>query len=101
MRGRRLYARTPLRVRLVAAVLLIVVAALVGAGAAATATMRAYLVSRVDSQLQAVAQHPTAQSATATDRAATATRAGPDCPAPMSSRCSTPPARPSTDRRAT
>ena len=60
---RRLYARTPLRVRLVAALLLVVLAALVGAGVAATTTMRAYLVGRVDSQLQEVVQHPTAKSA--------------------------------------
>jgi two-component system OmpR family sensor kinase len=57
-RGRRLYARTPLRVRLVAALLVLVVAALIGAGAAATTTMQAYLVGRVDAQLQEVAEHP-------------------------------------------
>ena len=64
----RLYARTPLRVRLVAALLVLVVAALAGAGLAATRTMQAYLVGRVDSQLQAVAQHPTAKTATSTAR---------------------------------
>ncbi len=65
-RGRRLYARTPLRVRLVAALLVLVVTALVGAGAAATATMQAYLVGRVDSQLQEVTEHPISGLATAT-----------------------------------
>jgi len=64
----RLYARTPLRVRLVAALLVLVLAALAGAGVAATRTMQAYLIGRVDSQLQAVAQHPTAKTATSTAR---------------------------------
>lgn len=52
------YGRTPLRVRLVAAVVLLVMAALVGSGAAATATMRSYLVGRVDEQLASVSDHP-------------------------------------------
>jgi two-component system OmpR family sensor kinase len=63
-RGRRLYARTPLRVRLVAALLVLVVLALAGAGAAATTTMRAYLVGRVDTQLQEVTDHPISGLAT-------------------------------------
>jgi two-component system OmpR family sensor kinase len=66
-RGRRLYARTPLRVRLVAALLVLVVAALVGAGAAATTTMQDYLVGRLDAQLQEVAEHPIAGLAASTD----------------------------------
>jgi len=52
------YARTPLRLRLVAVALLLVIAALASSGAAATATMRAYLLGRVDNQLEAVAAHP-------------------------------------------
>ena len=48
-------ARTPLRFRLVAAVMALVVAALLGTGIAATATLRSYLVGRVDAQLYAVA----------------------------------------------
>ena len=63
---RRLYGRTPLRVRLVAALLVVVLGALVGAGIAATTTMQAYLVGRVDSQLQEVVQHPTAKVAAST-----------------------------------
>jgi two-component system, OmpR family, sensor kinase len=55
---RRLSARTPLRLRLVAALLLLVVAALIGSGLSATAIMRSYLVGRVDDQLAAVAQNP-------------------------------------------
>lgn len=57
-RSSRLYARTPLRVKLVAAMVLLVVLALVGAGEAATATMRGYLIGRVDDQLRAVTEHP-------------------------------------------
>jgi two-component system OmpR family sensor kinase len=61
-RVRRLHARTPLRVRLVAAVLLLVALALAGSGAAARATMGDYLVGRVDAQLtdvaRGMAQHP-------------------------------------------
>ena len=55
---RRTLARTPLRVKLVATLLLLVVAALVGSGAAAIATMSSYLVGRVDTQLSSVADHP-------------------------------------------
>ena len=64
---RRLYARTPLRVRLVAALLVLVVAALAGAGVAATRTMQAYLVDRVDSQLRAVAEQPISGLTATTD----------------------------------
>lgn len=67
-RARRLYARTPLRVRLVAALLVLVVLALTGAGVAATTTMRTYLVGRVDSQLQEVVEHPASGRAASTDR---------------------------------
>jgi two-component system, OmpR family, sensor kinase len=49
---RRLRARTPLRVKLVAAVLLLVIAALAGSGLAAVTTLRSYLVGRVDDQLR-------------------------------------------------
>jgi two-component system OmpR family sensor kinase len=46
-----------LRVKLVATLLLLVIAALVGSGAVAVTTLRAYLVGRVDDQLQS-AEHP-------------------------------------------
>lgn len=52
---RRLQARTPLRVKLVAAVLLLVIIALAGSGIAARATLNDYLISRVDDQLSAAA----------------------------------------------
>jgi two-component system OmpR family sensor kinase len=55
VRLRQLYRGTPLRVKLVAAVLLLVVIALAGSGAAARATMNNYLVDRVDTQLKAAA----------------------------------------------
>jgi two-component system OmpR family sensor kinase len=59
---RRLHARTPLRVRLVAVVLLLVGVALFGSGLAARATLGKYLVGRVDRQLADVAhgmvEHP-------------------------------------------
>jgi two-component system OmpR family sensor kinase len=45
----------PLRVKLVAILLLLVIAALAGSGVAATATMRSYLLGRVDAQLKSVA----------------------------------------------
>jgi two-component system OmpR family sensor kinase len=48
----RLWARTPLRVKLVATLLALVVAALGAAGLAATAALRSYLVERVDAQLR-------------------------------------------------
>ncbi|MCW2594553.1 MAG: tcrY [Jatrophihabitans sp.] len=50
---RRRTARTPLRVKLVAAVLLLVIVALAGSGIAASATMKNYLTGRVDAQLKA------------------------------------------------
>jgi two-component system OmpR family sensor kinase len=50
-------ARTPLRVKLVAALLLLVVAALLASGVVARATMHNYLLGRVDSQLEQT-QHP-------------------------------------------
>jgi two-component system OmpR family sensor kinase len=53
----RALAGTPLRLRLVGAVLLLVAVALIGSGAVAAATMRNYLVSRVDEQLAGVAGH--------------------------------------------
>jgi two-component system OmpR family sensor kinase len=46
----------PLRVRLVAVLLLLVIAALVGSGAVGAATLRGYLVGRVDSQLRGAQQ---------------------------------------------
>ena len=51
---RRLPARTPLRVKLVAALLSLVTVALAAAGFAATTALRGYLVQRVDGQLQDV-----------------------------------------------
>lgn len=48
----------PLRVKLVATVVLLVFVALAGSGAAGIATLRSYLTGRVDSQLRAVADHP-------------------------------------------
>lgn len=54
---RQVRVRIPLRVQLVAVVLLLVIAALLGSGIAATATMRDYLLGRVDDQL-AQAQRP-------------------------------------------
>jgi len=55
--SRRLSARAPLRVKLVALLLLLVAVALVGSGAVASTTLRSYLVGRVDAQLSD-AQHP-------------------------------------------
>jgi len=54
--GGGIVARTPLRVRLVAIVTVLVVAALAASGLAAGATLRGYLTSRVDDQLRAAAQ---------------------------------------------
>jgi two-component system OmpR family sensor kinase len=51
-RARRLSDRTPLRVKLVVALLALVTVALVATGSAATAALRRELVKRVDSQLQ-------------------------------------------------
>jgi two-component system OmpR family sensor kinase len=56
-RVRRSFARMPLRVKLVATLLLLVIGALVGSGVAATTTLRGYLVDRVDAQLQSVGTH--------------------------------------------
>jgi two-component system OmpR family sensor kinase len=53
-RLRGISARTPLRIKLVAAVSLLVLLALLGSGFAAAATMRNYLISRADSQLSSV-----------------------------------------------
>ncbi len=55
-------ADTPLRIRLVAAVLVLVAVALGAAGFAGTAALRTYLVSRVDSQLTTTA-HSTREHA--------------------------------------
>jgi two-component system OmpR family sensor kinase len=55
-RVRRGYGGTPLRVKLVAVLLLLVMATLVGSGWAGAATLRGYLVGRVDSQLRAAEQ---------------------------------------------
>ncbi len=51
VRLRRLTDGTPLRVKLVAAVLVLVVLALAGSGVAARVTMEQYLVGRIDAQL--------------------------------------------------
>jgi two-component system, OmpR family, sensor kinase len=56
-RARVFKSRMPLRVRLVAVLLVLVAAALTVSGVAAEATLRSYLVDRVDSQLRA-AQNP-------------------------------------------
>jgi two-component system, OmpR family, sensor kinase len=54
--GRRLLARTPLRVKLIAAVLLLVTVALALIGLASVAALDGYLVGRLDAQLQTVAR---------------------------------------------
>ena len=56
-RLRRVQRRTPLRVKLVAAMLVLLVVALAGSGIAARATLRNYLVGKVDDNLRSVAQH--------------------------------------------
>ncbi|NJC70899.1 HAMP domain-containing histidine kinase [Planosporangium thailandense] len=58
-RGHRwgLLARTPLRVKLVTAVLVLVTAALVITGAMSALALRKYLVDRIDSQLRDASQH--------------------------------------------
>jgi two-component system OmpR family sensor kinase len=52
-RAARWYRRLPLRVKLVAIVLVLLIAALAGSGAVGVATLRGYLVDQVDSQLRA------------------------------------------------
>jgi two-component system, OmpR family, sensor kinase len=54
--GRRLLARTPLRVKLIAAVLVLVTVALALIGLASVAALDGYLVGRLDDQLQLVAR---------------------------------------------
>jgi two-component system OmpR family sensor kinase len=49
----RWYRRLPLRIKLVAILMLLVIAALAGSGAAGVATLRGYLIGRVDAQLRA------------------------------------------------
>jgi two-component system OmpR family sensor kinase len=61
-RVRRGYGGTPLRVKLVGVLLVLVTAALVGSGWAGAATLHAYLVGRVDSQLRA-AERPILEQA--------------------------------------
>jgi two-component system, OmpR family, sensor kinase len=56
--GRRLLARTPLQVKLIAAVLALVTVALALIGLASVAALNGYLVGRLDDQLQAVARQP-------------------------------------------
>jgi two-component system OmpR family sensor kinase len=51
-RGRGLLARTPLRVKLVAAVLALVTAALVITGATSALALRSYQINRIDNQLR-------------------------------------------------
>jgi two-component system, OmpR family, sensor kinase len=53
---RRLSARTPLRIKLIAAVLTLVALALVGVGVAGVSVMRSYLLSRTDDQLHEMAR---------------------------------------------
>ena len=55
--GRRLAGRTPLQVKLIVAVLALVTVALVLIGLASVAALDGYLVGRLDTQLQAVAEH--------------------------------------------
>ena len=55
--GRRLAARTPLQVKLIVAVLALVTVALALIGLASVAALDGYLVGRLDTQLQAVAEH--------------------------------------------
>ncbi|HEX9342509.1 MAG TPA: HAMP domain-containing sensor histidine kinase [Actinomycetota bacterium] len=56
--SQRLLARTPLRVKLIVAVLLLVTVALGLISVASIASLRGYLVSRLDNQLQLVASRP-------------------------------------------
>lgn len=56
----RALGRVPLRVKFVVILLLLVTAALAGSGAVATATLRSYLIGRVDAQLVSV-EHPIAE----------------------------------------
>jgi two-component system, OmpR family, sensor kinase len=74
-RVRRRYGRTPLRVKLVAVLLLLVTAALVGSGWAGAATLRDYLVGRVDSQLRA-AEPPIVEQANSGNLSSNGTRDG-------------------------
>jgi two-component system, OmpR family, sensor kinase len=55
-RIRRLSDRTPLRVKLVVALLALVTVALVATGVAATTALQGYLVDRIDSQLRSFAR---------------------------------------------
>ncbi|MFN2624896.1 MAG: hypothetical protein ABR520_02285, partial [Mycobacteriales bacterium] len=50
-RPRRIWDRTPLRIKLVATLLLVVAAALAIAAGAAATSLRSYLLRRVDDQL--------------------------------------------------
>ena len=54
--GRRLLARTPLQVKLIAAVLVLVTVALLVIGLGSVAALDGYLVGRLDDQLQLVAR---------------------------------------------
>jgi two-component system, OmpR family, sensor kinase len=56
--GRRLAARTPLQVKLIAAVLALVTVALLLIGLASVTALDGYLVGRLDDELQAVARQP-------------------------------------------
>jgi two-component system OmpR family sensor kinase len=56
---RSVLSRTPLRIKLVAALLALVVIALISSGTIAATTLRSYLTGRVDTQLLSVAQHDT------------------------------------------
>lgn len=59
-RARHLRDRAPLRVKIVATLLLLVTLGLLGSGLAGVAIMQTYLVGRVDGQLRALADHPIA-----------------------------------------
>ncbi|MFC4535199.1 sensor histidine kinase [Sphaerisporangium dianthi] len=55
-RGAALFARTPLRIKLIATMLALVAIALAGIGAGSVSVLRGYLVDRVDQQLATFAQ---------------------------------------------
>lgn len=61
MRGTELLRRTPLRVKLVAAVLALVTLALVGISVASTVALRSYLVGRADQELVEVVRREAAR----------------------------------------
>jgi two-component system, OmpR family, sensor kinase len=77
--GRSLAARTPLQVKLIVAVLALVTVALVLIGLASVAALDGYLVGRLDTQLQAVAEH-SAEEGPPHDAGPPGSRRGPPSP---------------------